>query len=971
MSYRYKYKKYIQKTQLIQKGGSVYKYGTSWLKTNDGFKWLDSEDGHDWLGSNDGFEWLGTNIGRDFLSTDEGRKWLNTSTDIIYFFRSVYGKKWLKTNKGHDWLDTERGLEWISSPHGFIWLNTDDGLDWINTSDGPMEWLGTESGLKWLQSPKGKLWANSDEFLDWAYSKYSMGWFSTDDAFEWLNSEKGYKWIKDKELWLNTDDGGRWLDTQYGIDWLYNENVIKIIRVEKYISPLDNSNIQQDKYDDQSDEEKYSDELYDDEENNYDETHNDDIMYDFQDIWLLNDGYDWFNNHGKKFLDSYAGVKFLKTDKGNVWLYSADSINYINTLPKLLDTDQGHQWIYNHKEWLNTPQGNQWILSFPKWLDTNDGHHWIYNNSTWFNRNGQQWIGTLPKWLDTRNGHMWIGRNQEWLDTTIGKEWINKLPDFLDTRFGHVWINTNPLWIDTITGKRWIKKLPKWLDTNSGHNWINHNLSWVNMQDGWEWINRFPSWLGTEDGNGWISLNLDWLNTNNGKIWLSTGPGNRWRQTENGQNWLLTLDGQNWENTHYFRQINLDRSIISYFPSDPDSPHNVFLQIKSILKNTSLKNYKNIDFQISTGNLVEAGGILREVFGSIFPYYFTTYNIILFNPQKMGKYNIPTDLEPNVNISVLNQKYFNCINESRLCNPSPISSLGHFSAYICHMNSIKKLTLTAGLFLDKHLLSLLNNELHVPFIQNYCPRIRNFCNKSEQEIEYSDIKIDTFPILQSIIALLTFYNHLFDIERNIDENMEKLNEELNLLIDNKIIQNIIINSIIELNYLDDKYKTSIPEGTLQFNILINLLTNIYERVLEKRHNLFIDEYHQYGRISHEAVNWSQYLISDGYETKEELMKVLRKIVVGSEVKNKLLEILKEDFNYEQIRQLLDFWTSSKFIIDPPRGHRYTVEFSENEKIRAWTCFFNLYIPNRTKEEIKISILAVLGQSGFNGGSKFQ
>ena len=336
------------------------------------------------------------------------------------------------------------------------------------------------------------------------------------------------------------------------------------------------------------------------------------------------------------------------------------------------------------------------------------------------------------------------------------------------------------------------------------------------------------------------------------------------------------------------------------------------------------------------------------------------------DPQKEDSFNIK--------ISILNQKYYQCINQNdpNPCKINPLVGFGYFVAYICHANALNQIAFSPGLSLDKHMLSELKmDERKVSFYDNFCDAAKTFySNPDEKWVSYKDITFTRYPIIRNIIYLLTTGCNLEiasenDPKKNYENVKKRLDEWTK---DSPGITNVIMNIMQELCGYEHSKMEIKNNGRIQFDELIKLLITIYEKLLDEYHNQFIIEYIEYMRENNGKPEWTDYLISDGFTTKEQLIEKLDKIVTPSEAKNELMSILL-DFTYDQIRKLLFMWTSSKNIIKPPENIQYNVRFGN--KFFAYTCFFILEIPNKDKDASKREMLGILDNFdyGFFGGKQ--
>lgn len=539
---------------------------------------------------------------------------------------------------------------------------------------------------------------------------------------------------------------------------------------------------------------------------------------------------------------------------------------------------------------------------------------------------------------------------------------------------------------------------------------------WLATSDGWNWLmgSTGKDWLETVEGRLWLRTRpaSDWLyNKDYGRNWIFTDGGIEWLRTYYGYVWLNTRVGDlllyklddsflhELQNNEEYSDSYLhesDAEIIFYieddsFELDDDSfeldddmygdmtershikinidgksQDEILNTLLTVFIGEELKNYIDHNIEFKTGITIDLGGVQRQVYTDLFYHYFRTQDITLFNNEFIQIEEITN--VPKIKISIPSPNYFKCDN---------IRGLGNIAGYISHLVFNDRINLGIGLEFDNYILSmLLEKKTQNKFINNYCEEFAGIIEKTRKIIHYNNIHYGSFPIINNIIHMLSIY---------CNKSESQVYDELNLLCSRihipepyKTNMTIVLkNAIINECSLDDEdedestshrigYKTSIQtiDGGIPFNRLIQFLLKLFELVIGQVYDVFLSGLKNYmieNNISTDnRLRFISPLFMDKYQTKEELITNLITKLSGNG-RNKLIEILPL-LTYQEIRDLLKFWSGNSKLLDNP----YNVIFvsTSSKYPTSSTCGFLLKIPHIPNDELFENIKVAIKETTF-------
>jgi HECT-domain (ubiquitin-transferase) len=972
--------------------------GLSYMLITDNFEILNYELGYKWLLSEYGEQWL--LMHEDWISTKEGNMWLNTNYGEKWIYTTEQGKLWIQNNIVYH-LNTEFADKWFDSENGKIYINnalasnnniikdwinkknklpdheqkiklikenkkyllTKEYQEWIKNNEYGQKWHQTEEaieihlelldsltyeynkpfeeiavieildsniGHRWLISDKGKSWLNGIDGLQWVKT-YGRRWWVNNKkegeqwrhtfpgivwyiefdpgGFEWINSKEGLIWLSHKEnvIWLDTCQGQKWVNsekcyqwisTDFGMEWLAYEN-----RYQWIITYYGNKWFVENKL--KIFMSKYCNEFFSTE-------------------------------YGHEYLDQH-GLSFFLTKEGMIWFNSDFGYQFITF-------DIGSEWIeihspklFNHQfclEWLNSKNGNKWLSS--KYCIKGLHYHvgWLKS------KNGSKWLNTQfgINWLDGENGNIWLTLPE-------GVEWLNSYNNyklFLSSNEGKKWLSTSSAinWLRTKTAKKWFNSSEGgyiWLDTQYGKTWLNS-------------INGHR-YLGSLNG-------YQWLLTENGAVWLLSNYGEYWRlRTEWGFNWSNTDHGIQFYQSHQeltpTQRTSLFNNKSRTYSIPFESTQNMIKMILDIFHNIPLYKYHEIKFKFVGTNAVDTGGVAREAYSDIIQTYFTTHTFEIFrNTHLLEKYNLSLDFDQtSMTMVSLSHEYYE--------TPEPLVKFGNLCGYICQLCQ-DGFGFRAGIGFDKYMISLLTDQNN-SILDNLNPKIKLFCQDTTL-INYEDINLDNYPIISTIVYLITFGGeHTGDFENKINNCLDKImpNDKHKDIFEKILLESICIICCEKSQKLNKINIPNNPEITkIPFKNIIETLIKIYEFYYQNYHYLFIKEFKKFLSVN-KITQWKSYLINDEYSTVQQLYGALQRVILEGEAKKKLMKVIKK-MDYDNIRKLLYFWTASSYILKKP----YSVIFmKEKDKLPiAHTCSYQMEIPNNDSDVLFKKIEIVLNHN---------
>jgi hypothetical protein len=431
------------------------------------------------------------------------------------------------------------------------------------------------------------------------------------------------------------------------------------------------------------------------------------------------------------------------------------------------------------------------------------------------------------------------------------------------------------------------------------------------------------------------------LLTDDGIEWrFQTEWGQIWSQTETGIQFNLQHPRHNQRHEIYFRNV---------FNINFESAQNMTDSIMAILnKNKDITKYKNYDFRFVGSHAVDAGGVSREAYANIFKHYFSSNTFELFRIDHLiQKYNIEsTELDfahTSMSNITLNHNYYQF---DKNIIPKNINNFGYLIGYICELCK-NGFIFRAGLSFDKYFTCLVDKKSNNNFISNYNHKIKSFCEKNMQ-INYEDINIYNYPVISEIISQLTFCGNYID---NFEKRLDDIITSININCESKLLlRKIILEYICDIYFepKDNLHNINLNISTsIIFNDIITFLTQVYQKIYNINHDDFIKDLSIYVSINNIA-GWKEYLMNDEYDTKIKLISAIENNIMESFAKQKIIRAIK-CLEYDEIRKLLHFWTSSKYMLNKT----YHVKFmTDNANLPiSHTCSYELEIPNIDNAEL--------------------
>jgi hypothetical protein len=941
--------------------------GQKWLSTVNGKKWIHStEQGKSWIKNNINYL-IETDIGNEWLESEDGQKYI----DETKISNSIFIKKWLdkkneipdhekkikliQDNKRYllseecrEWIkNNEYGIKWYQSEsakkiyfelmdsliHEYIKsmnnisvieiLNSEYGHQWLNSNNG-QKWINTIDGQKWIKT-HGKIWwiYNTNDGQRWLHTYSGTVWYIDNDnnGKEWINSEEGYLWLscKNNLQWLENDSGRNWLNSIFGYKWVSTEYGLKWLAYEN----------------------KYK----------WITTHSGNkwFMENKLKVLMSEYCYEFFmTEYGQNYLEQY-GLTFILTKEGIEWLDSDYGYQVVSSFVGSKWIENHSQKIFNHNlgiKWLNSQNGNKW-LSSPYCIK---GLHY---NIIWINqKEGSKWLNTYEgrKWLDGENGNTWLSLPE-------GINWLNSNNNYL--RF--LEFDEGKKWLGTCNAKIWLR-------TNIGIQWFNEpngGYIWLITSYGRIWLNSVNGhrYLGTNNG-------YQWLMTEDGNIWLLSDHGTYWRtRTEWGFIWSTSEYGirfyqEHQELTEIQRNNQFNYNDVKTYNIPFETAKNMLCVIIDIFRNIQLDKYIKNKLNFVGTDAVDSGGVSREAYNNILQTYFTNHTFDFFKISHLiEKYEQNIDFEnASINVVSLSNNYYE--------SPQPIKNFGYFLGYICHLCQ-DGFGFRAGLGLDKYMISLIS-EQNNSILDNLNNKVKNFYQKSIININYNDISLTNYPIIGNIVYLITSGGeHTDNFENKVKNCIDNIygsikNDSHKIIFEKILLENICIICCESSNRLDEinKLITDIDENSklISFRELIETLAAIYEYQFKIYHLLFLQEFKTYLSIN-KITQWKTYIINDAYDTSQKLYAALQRIILDGNGKDKLMKVIKR-MEYDDIRKLLYFWTSSSYILNK----QYSVIFlNDNNKLPiSHTCSYQMEIPNNSVEELHKKINIVLDHNSSFG-----